>query len=85
MGENLADMVEQAQGADLAASEPTNTTPGTSEALSSFCSTPSTVLVHKARIQKLEAHVVTLLYHIQPWKEKSIVEAQDRVEKNISL
>lgn len=73
LGENLADMVEQAQVADHATLEPTVATPtesapGTSVAPSSSRSTPPlTTLVPLARVQNLEAQMSTLLHHIHPW------------------
>ena len=71
LGENLADTAEQAQGADRAASEPTDTTPvefspGTRRALSSSRSTPSPALVSIARVQKIESRIATVLHYIQP-------------------
>ena len=50
-----------------------------------LCFKPSATLVLIARVQKLEAQIATLLHHIQPWMQKSIVEVEDRVEKNIAL
>ena len=35
-------------------------------------------------VQKLEAQMATLLHHIQPWMQKSIVKANEQIEKNIS-
>lgn len=66
LGENLADTVEQAQGSNQFKSELTGTTPiesilGTSTTISS---SPSVLLVSIARVQKLEAQMDTLLYHI---------------------
>ena len=72
LGEDLEAMVEQDQGANLATSEPANTTSvesllGGSTAPSSSHSIPSAILVPLARAQKLEARIATLLHHIQPW------------------
>ena len=85
LSENLADTVEQAQGADPATLEPTDTTlaesaPSTSRAPSYFRSTPpSATLVPIARVQKQEAQIATLLHHILPWMKKSIAEAENRM------
>lgn len=73
LDDNLVDTVEQAQGADHATLEPTDTNPvesatGTSRAPSSSRSTPPSVaLVLIATIQKLEAQTTTLLHHINSW------------------
>ena len=72
LGENLVAMIEQAQTANLATSEPTDTTatesiPSANNDLSSSRSTPSATLVPLARVQKREAQMATLLHHIQPW------------------
>ncbi|TMX03847.1 hypothetical protein EJD97_013573 [Solanum chilense] len=87
LGENLADTVEQAQAASQATFEPTNTTTvesisGGSTATSSYHSTPSTILVPLARVQKLESQMSTLLHHIQPWMQrlmKSLREDLDTI------
>lgn len=85
LGENLADTVEQAQGADHATPEPTDTTqaessPGTSSMPSSSRSTPpKAVLVPIARIQKLEAQMSTLLHHMKLWMQKSIAETEEQI------
>lgn len=90
LGENLAYTVEQAQRDDHAASKPTESTPvdftmGTSMTLSSSRSTPqSTTLVPIGRFQKLEFQMDTLLHHIHPWMQKSIVEAEDRIKKKVA-
>uniref|UniRef100_M1DTV5 Integrase core domain containing protein n=1 Tax=Solanum tuberosum TaxID=4113 RepID=M1DTV5_SOLTU len=36
-----------------------------------------------ARIQNLEARMATLLHHIQPWMQKSIVESEARMERKM--
>ena len=76
-------MVEQARMATQASS--TNTTPvesipGSRTALRSSHLVPFPALVPLARIQKLEAQMATLLHHIQPWMQKSIAEAEERLE-----
>ena len=70
-GENMAAMINQAQGADQDTSDPTNTTPvesipGTSTAPSSSLSTLYAALVPFARVQNLEAQMATLVHHIKP-------------------
>ena len=85
LGENLADTVEKAQAATLATSEPTDSTPvesipgGTTAPISSPF-TPSATLVSLARVQKLEYKMATLLNHIHPWMQRSIVEAKECME-----
>lgn len=37
-----------------------------------------------ARVQKSEAQMATLLHHIQPLMQKSIVEDEDRIEKKVA-
>ena len=90
MGENHPERVEKSQGNNHSAFEPTDTTlvestRGTSVAPSSSHSTPSAILVPITRVQKLEAQMATLLHHIQLWMQKSIIEAEDRVEKKIVM
>ena len=85
--DNLADTVEQAHMATQAAS--TNTTlveciPGSSTAPSSSCSSPLYTLVPLSRVHKLEAQMATLLYHIQLWMQRSITEAEERLERRMS-
>lgn len=90
LGENMADTVEQSEGADPATSEPTNTTPaesspGTSMAASSSWYTlPSATLVPLARMQQLEAQIATFLWHIKPWMQKSIAEVEEKIEKKVA-
>ena len=40
-------------------------------------------LVPLARVQKLEAQIVTLLQHIHPWMQRSIAEVEERVEQRM--
>ena len=40
-------------------------------------------MVPKARVQKLEAQMATLLHHIQPWMQKSIAESEARMERRM--
>lgn len=90
LGDNLADTVDKSQGADHDTSEPTDTTPaesspGTSVVPSSSLFTPSpAALFPIARVQKLEAKMATLLHYIQPWMQKSITEAEDRIENKVA-
>ena len=77
-------MVEQAQGDNPATFEPTDTIlvesiPSGSTAPSSSRSTASATLVPLARVQKLEDQMATLLHHIQPWMQRSIAEAEERI------
>ena len=87
---NLVDTLELDEGADPATSEPTDTTPaesapGTSRAPDSSRSTPpSAALVPNSRVQKLDAQMVALLHHIQPWMQKSIAEAEDWIMKKVA-
>ena len=88
LGENLADTVAHARTAIQAAFETTDTTPvesipGSSTAPRSSHSAPFPALVTFSRVQKLEAHMATLQHHIQPWMQRSIVEAEDRLERKI--
>ena len=89
LGENLAATIEQDQGANPATSEPTDTTPvesilGCNFAPSSSRSIPSATLVPLSRVQKLEAQMATLLHHIQPWMQRSIVEGEERIERKMA-
>lgn len=38
-------------------------------------------LVSLAQVQKLETLLATLIHHIQPWMQKSIVEVEEHIEK----
>ena len=89
LGKNLAATVEKSQEANSATSEPTDTT--TIESIPSGSttpilsrSTPSATLVPLARVQKLEAQMATLLHHIHPWMQRSIVEAEERLERKMA-
>ena len=86
LGDNLADTVAQARTAMQAAS--TDTTPiesilGSSTALSSSRSAPLPALVPLARVLKLEAQMDTLLHHIHPWMQRSIADAEERLERRM--
>ena len=88
LGENLADTVAHARTARQAASETTDTIPvesipDSSTAPISSRSDPLPTLVPLARVQKLEAKMATLLHHIQPWLQRSIAEAEERLECKI--
>lgn len=81
--ENLADTVAHAQTATQSTSGTTDTTPveyipGSSTTPSSSFSAPFPALCPLARVQKLEAQIATLLHHIQPWMQRSIVAAEER-------
>lgn len=83
------EMVELHQGVNPATSDPADTTPDDSthaanrSPISSKSTSPSAPLVLLALVQKLEAQIVTLLHHMHPWMQKSIVEAEDRIEKRV--
>ena len=57
--------------------------PGSSTAPSSSRTSPLPVLVPLARVQKLEAQMTTLLHHIQPWMQKSIIESEEGLERKM--
>ncbi|TMW85002.1 hypothetical protein EJD97_023970 [Solanum chilense] len=86
LGDNLAVTVAQARTATQAAF--TDTTPveslsGSSIAPRSSRSYPFPALVPLATVQKLEAQIATLLHHIQPWMQRSIAEAEERLEQRM--
>ena len=86
LGENLADTVAHARTATQAASKTTNTTPvesipGSSTARSSSHSGPLPAQVPLSRVQKLEAHMATLLHHIQPSMQRCITQAEEHLER----
>ena len=86
LGDILADTVAQARTATQAASTdttPVESIPGSSTAPSSSRSAPLPALVPLARVQKLEAQIATLLHHIQPWMQRSITEAEERLERKM--
>uniref|UniRef100_M1DUJ2 Singapore isolate B (sub-type 7) whole genome shotgun sequence assembly, scaffold_7 n=1 Tax=Solanum tuberosum TaxID=4113 RepID=M1DUJ2_SOLTU len=90
LGADLADSVEQAQGGDPSIPDHTDTVPVSSSqaasiAPSSSRSTPQigVTVVPLARVQKLEAQMVTLLHHIQPWMQRSIAESEARMERTM--
>ncbi|TMW99987.1 hypothetical protein EJD97_001564 [Solanum chilense] len=75
LGDNLADTVAQARTSTQSASLSTDTTlvkfiPGSNTTPSSSRSASFPALVPLARVQKLEAHMATLLHHIQPWMQR---------------
>ena len=57
--------------------------PGSSTPPSSSRSAPLPALVPLARVQKLEAQMATLLHHIQRWMQRSISEAEERLERRM--
>uniref|UniRef100_M1DCW0 Integrase core domain containing protein n=1 Tax=Solanum tuberosum TaxID=4113 RepID=M1DCW0_SOLTU len=80
MGADLVDVVEQMHGNDPAPPAQTDDVPASSsqsasQAPNSSRSTPplGPVVVPLARVQKLEAKMATLLHHVRPWMQKSIV------------
>ena len=86
LGDNLDDTVAQDRMATQAAS--TETTPvesilGCSSTPSSSRSAPLPALVPLAMVQKLEAHMAIILHHILPWMQKSIAEAEERLERRM--
>uniref|UniRef100_M1DPJ2 Integrase core domain containing protein n=1 Tax=Solanum tuberosum TaxID=4113 RepID=M1DPJ2_SOLTU len=90
LGTDLADKVGQVQGGDPIIPDHSDTVPGSlsqvaSMAPSSSRSTPQlgAIVVPLARVQKLEAQMATLLHHIQPWMQKSIVESKVRMERRM--
>ena len=88
LSENMADTLAHARTATQATSETTDTTlvesiPGSSTAPSSSRTTSLPALDPLARVQKLEAQMVTLLHHIQPWMQKSITESEERLERKM--
>ena len=56
---------------------------GSSTAPSSTRSDTFLALVALVRVQKLEAQMATLLHHIQPLMQRSIVEAEERLERKM--
>ena len=85
--DNLADTVVQACTATEAASTdntPVESIPGSSTAPTSSRSAPFLALVSLARVQKLEAEMASLLHHIQPWMQRSISEAEERLERKMA-
>uniref|UniRef100_M1DI10 Integrase core domain containing protein n=1 Tax=Solanum tuberosum TaxID=4113 RepID=M1DI10_SOLTU len=90
LGTDLADTVGQAQGVDPIIPDHTDTIPASSSqaasrAPSSSRSTPllGVVVVPLARVHKLEDQMATLLHHMQPWKQKLIVEFEARMERRM--
>ena len=88
LGDNLADTVAHACMATQAASETTDTTPvesipGSSTTPSFSQLAPFPALVPLARVQKLEAQMNTLFHQIQPWMQRSISEAEQRLERRM--
>ena len=89
LSENMADIVAHARTATQATSAPTDTTtikyiPGSSTTPSSSRSDHSRALVPLARVQKLEAQMDTFLHHIQPWMQRPIAEAEERLHHKMA-
>ena len=83
LADDLVDMVAQDRTATQAASTdttPVDPIPGSSTAQSSSRTAPLPALVPLAGVQKLEAQMATLLHHIQPLMQRSITEAEERLE-----
>ncbi|KAG5599281.1 hypothetical protein H5410_030651 [Solanum commersonii] len=87
MDADLTNTVGQAQGIDPIIPNHTDTilafsSQAASRAPSSSRSTPQlgAVVVPLVRVQKLESQMATLLHHIHPWMQKSIVESEARME-----
>ena len=74
LGDNLTDTVAQDRTATHAAS--TDTTPIESIPGSSMVPISSRSAHLPALVYKLEAQMTTLMHHIQPWMQKSIIEAE---------
>ena len=85
LADDLADTVAQARTATQASTDttPVESIPGSSTAPSSSRTTPLPALVPLARVQKLEVQMATLLHHIQPWMQRSITEAEERLERKM--
>ena len=89
LGENLADTIALSRTAMQATSATIDTTPfesipGSSTAPRSSRTNLSRALVPLARVQKLEAQMATLLHHIQRWMQRSIAEAEERLERKMA-
>ena len=83
---DLAYTVAQARTATQGASTDTTlveSIPGSSTAPSSSRTAPLPAFVPLARVQKLEVQMATLLHHIQPWMQRSITEAEERLERKM--
>ncbi|TMX03693.1 hypothetical protein EJD97_014822 [Solanum chilense] len=48
------------------------------------CLNPSATLVSLSRVQKLKTQMATLLHHIQPWMQRSIVKADEHLERKMA-
>ena len=86
LGYNLADTVAQCHTSMQAASTdttPVESIPGSSTATSSSHSSPLPALVPLSRVQKLEVQMDTLMHHILPWMQRSIFEAEERLERRM--
>ncbi|TMW98359.1 hypothetical protein EJD97_004146 [Solanum chilense] len=89
LGENLVAPLEQDQAAKPTTSETTDTTSvesisGGSTTLISFRLAPSATLVPLSRVKKLKDQMDTLLYHIQPWLQRSIAEVEEGLERKMA-
>uniref|UniRef100_M1E1D4 Integrase core domain containing protein n=1 Tax=Solanum tuberosum TaxID=4113 RepID=M1E1D4_SOLTU len=88
LGADLVADVEQMQGEDPTPSAhiddvPRSPSQAASRAPSSSRATPSSgsTIVPLARVQKFEAQMATLLYHVKPWMQRSISESKARMER----
>ncbi|KAG5585447.1 hypothetical protein H5410_045881 [Solanum commersonii] len=90
LGADLADMVGKVHGSDPIILDHSDTVPASSSQNASIALSSSRFTLHLgaivfllARVQKLEAQMATLLHHIQPWMQKSIVESEVRMERRM--
>lgn len=88
LSENMADTVAHARTATQTALETTDTTPvksipSSSTAPTSSRSSPFPALVPLVRVQRLEVQMATLLHHIHPWMQRSLAEAEERLERKM--
>lgn len=84
----MADTVAHARTATQTALETTDTTPvksipSSSTAPTSSRSSPFPALVPLVRVQRLEVQMATLLHHIHPWMQRSLAEAEERLERKM--
>lgn len=89
LSENLAEKIKLDQGADLATFEPVYTSLAKCAYIDSRApvspATPlSVALVPLEQVEQLEAQMSTLLHHMQTLMQKSIAEAEDRIEKRVT-
>uniref|UniRef100_M1DEL4 Integrase core domain containing protein n=1 Tax=Solanum tuberosum TaxID=4113 RepID=M1DEL4_SOLTU len=90
LGVDLVDDVEQMQGDDPAPPSHTDDAPAspsqaTNRAPSSSRVTPPSgvAVLPLVCVPKLEAQIPTLLHHVKPWMQKSIVESEVRMDRRM--